>query len=113
MRMVRVAPKPSFRDASCCRVEVVKGAAGLRRTRPRSTLWTENAPASIAPTAALAAPSSESASLSSFLPERCVSCAVTSSPLGVRKAACTDQYSCARNASISVSRSQMSRSATD
>jgi hypothetical protein len=29
--MVRLASKPSLRDASCCRVEVVKGGAGERR----------------------------------------------------------------------------------
>ena len=31
MRIVRCAVKPSLRTASCCRVEVVNGAAGLRR----------------------------------------------------------------------------------
>src|SRR5256885_51232 len=30
--MVRWAPRPSLREASCCRVEVVKGAGGCRRT---------------------------------------------------------------------------------
>ena len=28
--MVLVTPYPNLRDASCCRVEVVKGAAGVR-----------------------------------------------------------------------------------
>ena len=27
--MVRLAEKPSLRDASCCKVDVVKGAAGV------------------------------------------------------------------------------------
>jgi hypothetical protein len=35
--MVRAAVKPSFRDASCWSVEVVKGGAGLRRTGFAST----------------------------------------------------------------------------
>ena len=29
-RMVRDTENPSFREASCCRVDVVNGAAGLR-----------------------------------------------------------------------------------
>ena len=40
MRMVREAEKPSFRAASCCRVEVVKGGAGLRRAGLLSTVET-------------------------------------------------------------------------
>jgi len=31
IRMVSPAESRSFLDASCCRVDVVKGAAGLRR----------------------------------------------------------------------------------
>jgi len=46
--MVCWAPKLSFRDASCCNVEVVKGAGGLRLTRLRSTEVTENVVASTA-----------------------------------------------------------------
>ena len=30
MRMVWLTEKPSFRAASCCRAEVVKGGAGVR-----------------------------------------------------------------------------------
>ena len=36
MRMAVAAPKPSLREASCCRVEVMKGGGGLRRTWRRS-----------------------------------------------------------------------------
>ncbi len=32
MRMVRLALRPNLREASCCKVEVVKGGGGLRRT---------------------------------------------------------------------------------
>ena len=39
---------PSLRDASCCKVDVVNGAGGLRFTRRRSTDATENCPASAA-----------------------------------------------------------------
>ena len=50
---------------------------------------------------------------SSFLPSRWVSRAVNGAPAGVVKSASTVQYSRARNASISASRSQIRRSATD
>jgi len=54
--MVREAPKPSLREASCCRVEVVKGGRGLRRVRFFSIEATVNgSPALIAATARLAA----------------------------------------------------------
>ena len=53
--MVRLTDNPSLRDASCCRVEVVNGAAGLRaevfcsseattkppRSRPAAKVFTE------------------------------------------------------------------------
>ena len=35
--MVRLAVKPSRREASCCRVLVVNGAAGLRLRSPLLT----------------------------------------------------------------------------
>jgi hypothetical protein len=38
--MVREAAKPSLREASCCRVEVVKGGAGLRFVGFEATLST-------------------------------------------------------------------------
>ena len=54
--MVRVAPKPSLREASCCRVEVVKGGCGWRLTSLRSIVDTLNARAPIASTAAVVGP---------------------------------------------------------
>ncbi len=50
---------------------------------------------------------------SSFLPSRWVSRAVKGAPAGVRKCASIVQYSRERNASISASRSQTRRNATD
>ena len=41
---MRCAPKPNLRDASCCNVEVVKGAAGLRLRCFLLTLVTNNLP---------------------------------------------------------------------
>ena len=55
--MVRSAPKPSLRDASCCKVAVANGGAGWRWTCFFSTLSTRNARASIAATARLASAS--------------------------------------------------------
>src|SRR5579871_4555464 len=62
--------------------------------------------------AAVAASAYDSDSLSSLLPLACVSLAVKL-PSGVEKSASTVQYSCGLKASISSSRSQISRSATD
>ena len=45
---VRRAVKPSLRAASCCSVDVVKGAAGLRRLGLRSTDATVSLPAAAA-----------------------------------------------------------------
>ena len=44
VRMVFCALKPNLRAASCCRVEVVNGGAGLRLRCLRSTLSTVNSP---------------------------------------------------------------------
>ena len=41
--MVRLTLKPSWREASCCNLLVVKGAAGLRLRSLRSTLRTDHA----------------------------------------------------------------------
>ena len=111
--MVCCAPKPSLRDDSCCRVEVVNGAGGLRLTRLRSTVPTLKSPASTAALAASASASLARSNWSSFLPFRCVSLAVNGAPPGVVNSASIVQYSRLRNASISASRSQISRSATD
>jgi hypothetical protein len=48
MRMVCAGAKPSLRLASCCSVEVVKGAYGLRRAGFASTVVTVKFAASIA-----------------------------------------------------------------
>src|SRR2546430_326866 len=111
-RMVRRALKPSLRAASCCSVEVVKGGAGLRRRCLRSIASTRNSPPPAAPAAARMARSTSRASVSlvklncSTLPPRysssfsgkdCSPCAPSPSMV---------QYSCARNAPISSSRSE-------
>ena len=63
--------------------------------------------------AAWAASALGRSNLSSFLPSRWVSAAVSTGPLGVWKSAAMVQYSWDLNASISDSRWQISRSATD
>ncbi len=114
MRIVRVAPKPSLREASCCRVEVVNAGCGLRRTVLRSTAATvKDCAASSSRAAAPAAAASPRSNLSSLPPFRWVSRAVKGSSDGPVRRASTLQYSRERKASISASRSQMSRSATD
>ena len=66
--MVRSAPKPSLREASCCKVLVANGGAGWRCTCFFSTLSTRNCRASIAATARLASASFARPNLSSLLP---------------------------------------------
>ena len=110
--MVFFTPKPSLREASCCRVDVVKGGTGLRRTSPRSTAATRKAPLRIRPAASSATASVPSASLSSAVPSRRTSRAVKL-PRSAMTLASTVQYSRGTKASISASRSQISRSATD
>ena len=104
---------PSLRLASICRVEVVNGGGGLRRVRFFSTEPTVKLPASTFALAALARASVLMSNWSSRLPSRCVSRAAKGAPVGVWNRPSTLQYSRARNASISASRSQISRSATD
>ena len=111
--MVRSAPKPSLREASCCKVLVANGGAGWRCTCFFSTLSTRNCRASIAATARLASASFARPNLSSLLPSSMLRRAWKSAPLGVVNAAWMLQYSCGLNASISFSRSQIRRSATD
>ena len=113
MRMVRVAPKPSLREASCCRVEVVKGDHGLRLTCLCSTEATEKASGVSRLTTASAAPLSPRANLSSFLPSSWIRWAVKVEPSAVRKVISMVQNSWGRKASISPSRWQISLSATD
>ena len=111
--MVWLAEKPSLRDASCCSVEVVKGGCGLRATALLSIDATVKSAPSIAATARLAAASSPRSIFSSFCPSSRWSRAVKASPEAERRATSTLQYSSGRKTSISASRSQIRRSATD
>ena len=52
MAMVRRGVMLSFREASCCMVEVVKGGEGLRCLSVRFTLFTEKAAFSVSRTTA-------------------------------------------------------------
>ena len=52
MAMVRRGVMPSLREASCCRVEVVKGGEGERCLSARFTLLTEKMPFSVSRTTA-------------------------------------------------------------
>ena len=111
--MVWRGEKPSLREASCWSVEVVKGAAGLRRCDLLSMLDTVKLPPSSAALRRAAVASSAMSNLSSFLPAIENSLAWKVSFLAVASSARIDQYSCALNFSISSSRSQTSLSATD
>ena len=110
--MVLRAEKRSLREASCCSVEVVNGAAGRRARSRFSTLLTRSPPAaaSTRSRAACAAASSTSPNLPSLLPSS--ACRRASKALPPRaKRAVTDQYSRGSKASISASRSTISLSA--
>ena len=111
--MVRLAEKPSFREASCCRVDVVKGGAGRRRTRFVSIVDTAQSAALIRAAVCVAIASPVRLILFSLSPSKWVMRAVKLSSLFVWKSVSTDQYSCAVKASISASRSQIRRKATD
>ncbi len=111
--MVRLALKPSLREASCCSVEVMKGGAGLRLTGLASTEVTEYPPTRTASSALSAAPLSPSVNFFSVVPSSACRRAWKSVPSGARRSAATDQYSCGLNISISFSRSQTMRRATD
>ena len=111
--MVRLAENPSLRDASCCRVEVVKGGAGRRRTRLVSIFDTAQSAARMRLAVCIAMASSVRLILFSLLPSKWVMRAVRLSSFPVWKIVSTDQYSCAVKASISASRWQIRRKATD
>ena len=124
--MVRCAPKPSFLEASCCSVEVVKGAVALRFLCFFSTSITSSARAP-SPEAPVAEPmvrawaSSMSRTSLACSPFVTVNCLTLSSPSRERRAvkgwasfsssALTLQYSLGTKASISSSRSQIILSA--
>ena len=113
VRIVRCALNPSFRDASCCIVDVVKGAAGRRRVGLLTTFFTIKLAASTVAFAVLADVSLFKANFSSFSPLSVVSFAINVFAAEFLSLASMDQYSSELNFSISSSRSQISRRATD
>jgi len=110
--MVRWAVKPSLREASCCRVEVMNGGLGARLTGFFSTELMVKVPALIASRAAVAMASEVMSSRWTRLPA-CLTSRVVNGGLSAARSASTDQYSCALKASISSSRSTTIRRATD
>ncbi len=111
--MVCAGAKPSLRLASCCRVEVVKGGGGLRLAGLASTVATVNAALSSACLNASASAPEPMSRRWIFWPSAPTRRASKVSPRGVASVATSDQYSRATNFSISSSRSQTRRSATD
>ena len=83
--MVWRGEKPSLREASCCRVEVVKGGGGLRRCGFVSILATVKLPPRARPSRRRAVVSSGMSSLSSFLPSKPTSRADEGLALGGRE----------------------------
>ncbi|MNS81158.1 hypothetical protein D3C72_1148620 [compost metagenome] len=110
--MVRWAVKPSLREASCCRVEVVKGGAGERLAGFFSTDLMVKSPALMASRAAKAISSVGMSRRWMRLPA-CLTRRVVKGGLSATRSASTDQYSWALNFSISISRSTTMRRATD
>ena len=113
--MVRAGAKPSLREASCCKVEVVKGAAGwrlagLRLDARRPRTWRVSsallkasrlgARADVEPVELLAVGADEPGGEGR-------------AGLRLQMRRRSDQYSLRDEGSISSSRSQTSRSATD
>ena len=111
--MVRWALKPSLREASCCRVEVVKGGGGLRRAGFFSTDLTVNWPVSTARLASVGFVGVAEAELVQPLAVELVHQRARKGSEPAETSASTVQYSCALNASISISRSTTRRRATD
>ena len=93
MRMAVAAPTPSLREASCCRVEVMKGGGGLRRTWRRSIEATAKARRSISRLACSARSWLSRSNLSSLRPSRWVRRAFNVCFLAVPNSASTVQYS--------------------
>ncbi|MNG10778.1 hypothetical protein D3C84_942690 [compost metagenome] len=110
--MVRWAVKPSLRAASCCRVEVVKGGEGERLTGFFSIALIVKVPALMASRAAVAMASETMSRRCTRLPS-CFTRRVVKGGLSAARSASTDQYSCALNFPISISRSTTMRRATD
>ena len=111
--MVRTAEKPSCEEAACCSVEVVKGGPGLRLVGFAST----DSALKVAPSSVdLMSSACSLLEMSSFcrrLPSKPVSLASKFSLRGVPRMAAICQYSSRMKRSISSSRSQTRRSATD
>jgi hypothetical protein len=76
--MVRCAPKPSLREASCCRVEVVKGGEGLRLRCFFSTPATVRLPAAACSSARRTSPARG--------PSVMVNCSTLAPPNSTRRA---------------------------
>ena len=91
----------------------MKGGQGLRLAGFAVTSVTARSRPATALTAIAAAPASGRSNRSSFFPASDTSVASYSAPPGVASRAWTDQYSRARNASISISRSTIRRRQTD
>ena len=113
--MVRRVVKPSLREASCCRVEVVNGGAGRRLRSLLATSVTCSAPCAAAVIrlrASSAVSPSVTVNCSNFFPSSFVSLALKACD-GCASSASMVQYSRATKASISSSRSTIMRSAGD
>ena len=108
--MVFFELKRSLRAASCCRRLVMNGATGLRRFSLRSMVWTTKSLPWMSWTIRVASVSDGSTASWPF-----TLCSFASKGGGCAPArvAVIDQYSSERNASRSLSRSQISMSATD
>ena len=102
--MVRLTAIPSFRDASCCSVEVVNGAAGLRGAVFCSRLRTPNPPKASAEASASTAAWSERFPWNS---------AVNPEPFGAAKRPSMRKSMSETNCSMARSRSTIMRTATD
>ena len=102
--MVRLTENPSFRDASCCNVEVVKGAVGDLVAGFFSTEETRN-------TASIFCLKNDNASCS--LPKVVANSALKDLPSTVVKSPCTLNVSLGTKFSTSRSRSTTKRRVTD
>ena len=110
--MVRRGVMESFRDASCCMVEVVKGGEGERCLSVRLTDLTVKGRFSVSWTTASTSASDLSSAFLPFLPWYRAAKGSFFTSLPVRLASSV-QYSSGWNASISRSRSSTMRVATD
>ncbi len=107
--MVRFTLKRSLRDDSCCKVEVMNGATGKRRFSRVETDCTVYAASSSAATTPLAASVEP---ISAVWPLTRARRAVSPGGFFAARSASMVQYSLARKARISRSRSTITRSAT-